>query len=131
MEARSDGCCQCWPEWDCKILAGGVSCSVHMQKIGFHIFLELATSKYVADALVDENEFRKLCRNSDEKRKEPSAGAELARSPSVDSQVVRLQAHSIHAIPQDLRTPLFLPSKKMSGAGYDVVVDVDEEVSTS
>lgn len=28
----------------------------------------------------------------------------------------------------NLRITLFLPSKNMSGAGYDVVVDVDEEV---
>jgi hypothetical protein len=43
----------------------------------------------------------------------------------------RLQAHSKHAITQNWRTPLFPSSKKMSGAGYDVVVDVDEEVSAS
>jgi hypothetical protein len=54
------------------------------------------------------------------------------RGPSsvgqMDSQAVP-RLTSKDAINQNLGAPPSYHSKKMSGAGYDVVVDVDEEVS--
>lgn len=54
-----------------------------------------------------------------------SSTGDVALAPAPELEPVRISEDQLHDIPIHDSPPV----DKMSGAGYDVVVDVDEEVS--